>query len=70
MTLFEIIFSIFFWSIHLGGPLVAIQLNGAMHGLVGIVSFGDMLTGAQGFARIAYYFGWIKSTTGITTCVQ
>lgn len=43
--------------------------KGEMHGLVGIVSFGNWLNGAQGFTRIGSYFDWVLETTGIKTCV-
>lgn len=53
-----------------GGPLVALNLKGDLNGLVGIVSFGDLISGAQGFTRIASYYDWIQKTTGIKTCLE
>lgn len=53
-----------------GGPLVAYTDNGDLHGLVGIVSFGNVLNGAQGFTSIGAYFDWIIATTGITECAK
>lgn len=59
-----------------GGPLVVLEENGDIHGLVGVITsghyktkiYGDFKT--KGFARIAAYFDWIKSLTGITACLE
>lgn len=65
-----------FFIIMPGGPLVVLEKNGEVHGLVGIIAsgryatkiYGDFKT--KGFTRIAGYFDWITSVTGITTCDQ
>lgn len=49
---------------------MALTLKGELNGLVGIVSFGDLLSGAQGFTYIASYFDWITATSGIENCVD
>lgn len=53
-----------------GGPLVALRDNGDIQGLVGIVSFGGIFNGAQGFTSVGAYFDWITATTGITQCAK
>lgn len=53
-----------------GGPLVALRDNGDIQGLVGIVSFGGIFNGAQGFTSVGAYFDWITATTGITECAK
>lgn len=61
---------IFYFSFYCqGGPLVALTPKGEIHGLIGIVSFENLLIDAQGFTRIGAFFDWVLSTTGIKTCV-
>lgn len=55
---------------------MVLEDNGDMHGLVGVVASGRYKTKIYGnfktkaFTRVAAYFDWIKSTTGITNCAQ
>lgn len=53
-----------------GGPLCALRDNGEIQGLVGIVSFGGIFNGAQGFTSVAAFYDWITATTGITECAK
>lgn len=52
-----------------GGPLVALRKNGAIHGLVGIVSAEGKYNIDQKFTAIGAYFDWIEDITGITCTV-
>lgn len=55
---------------------MVLKENGEIHGLVGVITSGHYKTKiygnfkTKGFARIAAYFDWIKSLTGITACLQ
>lgn len=49
---------------------MALGDKGEIRGLVGIVSFGGIFNGAQGFTSVGAFFEWITNTTGITSCLE